>query len=181
LSEDVTDRRRVCSIFFSNACRSGALLSVIRKRRANDQRVQLSDCYSDGFNSPAIQPVACCAGSGTSHSHRQPHLAHSKNSRMNPFIDPGITRACLESARAPDAFVGKADVPAAGNAADLFVLVPTCLALTDRVAANFEAGCLVAAGCFALAFVMRISGVAGHPSRPTAAAAQWPKAGGARY
>src|SRR3954470_12356634 len=103
---------------------------------------------------------------------------------VQPFVDRSraSTRACLESARAPDALVGKADASAAGNtcdAAGLFVLGPTCLALTDRVAANFEAGCLVATGCFALAFVIRISVVAGDPSRPTTAAPQWPKAGGA--
>ena len=96
---------------------------------------------------------------------------------VQPFVDRSraSTRACLELARAPDAFVGKADVSAAGNtfdAADLFVLVPTCLALTGRVAANFEAGCLVVARCFALAFVMRISVAAGHPARPTTAAPQ---------
>jgi hypothetical protein len=87
----------------------------------------------------------------------------------------------LESARAPDALVGKADEPAVGDAFDaasLFILVPTRLALTDRVAANFEVGCLVAAGCFALAFVMGISDIAGHPSRPTAAAPQWPRPAG---
>ncbi len=97
---------------------------------------------------------------------------------MASIVQPSVdrsrasTRACFESARAPD-FVGKADEPAAGNtfdAAGLFVLVATCLTLTDRVAANFEAGCLVAAGCFALAFVMRIAVVAGQPSRPTTAA-----------
>lgn len=108
---------------------------------------------------------------------------------MASIVQPSVerskasTRACLESARAPGAFVGKADELAVGNAFDaagLFVLVPTCLALTDWSAANFEAGCLVDVGRFALAFVMRISVVAGHPSRPTTAVPQWPKAGGAR-
>jgi len=75
--------------------------------------------------------------------------------------------------RAPDALIGKADEPAVGDAFDaagLVILVPTRLALTDRVAANFEAGCLVAAGCFALAFVMGISTLRGihraPPPRP---------------
>jgi hypothetical protein len=56
----------------------------------------------------------------------------------------------LESARAPDVLVGKADELAVGDAFDaagLFILVPTRLALTDRVAA----------GCFALAFVMGVN------------------------
>jgi hypothetical protein len=52
------------------------------------------------------------------------------------------------------------------------------LALTDRLASDFEIGCLVDAGCFDLAFVMRISVVAG--GRPTTAAPRWLKAGGAR-
>jgi hypothetical protein len=88
----------------------------------------------------------------------------------------------LESARAPDAFADKADESAVSKTletAGLFVLVPTCLALADRVAADFEAR-LVAAGCFALALVIRISVVAGHSSRLTTPAPQWPKAGGAR-
>jgi hypothetical protein len=87
----------------------------------------------------------------------------------------------LESARAPDAFAGKADESAVSKtfeAAGLFLFMPTYLALMDRVVADFEAG-LVAGGRFALALVIRISVVAGHPSRPTAAAPQWPKAGGA--
>ena len=61
---------------------------------------------------------------------------------MASIVQPSVerskasTRACLESARAPDAFVGKADELAVGNAFDaagLFVFVPTRLALTGRV------------------------------------------------
>jgi hypothetical protein len=77
--------------------------------------------------------------------------------------------------------VDKADESAAGNAFDaasLFLFILTLLVFTNLFAADFEAR-LVATGCFALALVIRISVVAGHPSRPTAAAPQWPKAGGA--
>jgi len=71
--------------------------------------------------------------------------------------------------------VDKADDLATGKTFEvvgLFVLAPTYLALTDRVAADFEARCLVVAGRLALVFVMRISVVAGHPSRPTTTAPQ---------
>src|SRR3954454_8117841 len=104
-------------------------------------------------------------------------VALTMASIVQPSVDRSraSTRACLESARAPDAFVGKAGESATGKTFDatgLFLLVPTCLALTDRVAANFEAASLVT-GCFALAFVIRISVVVGHPSRLTTAAPQW--------
>mgnify|MGYP006192108423 CR=1 FL=1 len=77
------------------------------------------------------------------------------------------TRACLESARAPDSFAGKADESAVGKTyetASQYLFVLTYLALTGSVAADFAG--LVAGGRFAFALVIRISVVAGHPSRP---------------
>ena len=79
------------------------------------------------------------------------------------------TRACLESARAPDA--DESAVSKTFKTAGLFLFMLAHLALTDPVVADVEAG-LVAGGRFALALVIRISVVAGHPSRPTATAPQ---------
>ena len=101
-----------------------------------------------------IQFLANDTGKEATHRCGCQPVALTTASIVQPSVDRSraSTRACLESARAPDVLVDKADDLATGKTFEvvgLFVLAPTYLALTDRVAADFEARCLVVAAAHA--------------------------------